>query len=507
VSAIEDKNRQSAGKTESLAGKLINHPAAAGYSRRLNWTVLLSAITACIMLASGPTTASEFMVDVKSIAQIRVDDDNRAINYPVAIYLDPVEEELYLINGGKNRVVVYGPDYFPRTSIGIGRDVISPRGVTVMNNGEVYLGQVVTYKNPRPRITILNAAFFLEREIFLDEIPEIEKFRPRNSAMSYDGILYQTGDDFRGVLVFDNEGNFLRLLQPTDHITLRGKEAEAYTEQELLLSEEAQGMGSEEDLYADIPEEFRPVITQDSSREINGPVKINYVTIDRSGKLYLLSAESGKIYVYGPDENFLFSFGTKGGSPGQMSNPRALVIDEEIGVIYVVDYMRHTILAYNMAGEYVFEIGGRGSGPMYFNFPNDLAINNRGQLIVADLFNNRVQVLEVSKEGIFYYLNKLSEESLSEESLSEESLEDIAATIKSTEFGESESLQPGIGEDQGNIPDASLESPEGVVIVEDEANGAEEDREHHERDDRGRQQSAHRFRLQPDRWDRADELG
>jgi hypothetical protein len=48
-----------------------------------------------------------------------------------------------------------------------------------------------------------------------------------------------------------------------------------------------------------------------------------------------------------------------------------------------------------MSCKYLTEFGGRGYGPGWFNFPTDLAINKRGQLIVADLFNKRVQVLDV----------------------------------------------------------------------------------------------------------------
>ena len=79
--------------------------------------------------------------------------------------------EIYIINGSSNRVVVYGPDFFPRMSIGLGRGVVTPRGGEVKNNGEVYLSQVKTARNPIPRISIMNGAFFLDREILLDDIP------------------------------------------------------------------------------------------------------------------------------------------------------------------------------------------------------------------------------------------------------------------------------------------------------------------------------------------------
>jgi DNA-binding beta-propeller fold protein YncE len=124
------------------------------------------------------------------------------------------------------------------------------------------------------------------------------------------------------------------------------------------------------------------------------------VSLDNSGNIYLLSAETGKIYVFGPDETFRFSFGQKGGSPRQLSQPRGLAIDEEKGLIYVVDYMRHTVLTYDLSGKFLYEFGGRGAGPGWLNFPCGIAVNRHGQVIVADQFNKRVQVLEVENLGL-----------------------------------------------------------------------------------------------------------
>jgi hypothetical protein len=120
------------------------------------------------------------------------------------------------------------------------------------------------------------------------------------------------------------------------------------------------------------------------------------VTIDAEGRLYLVSAETSKIYVYDAQETFLFSFGEKGGSARKLSTPRSLGIDEKRGLLYVVDYMRHTIVVYDRAGRFQFEVGGRGVGPGWFNFPSDIVVTPQGHLIVADLFNRRVQVLEVA---------------------------------------------------------------------------------------------------------------
>lgn len=375
--------------------------------------LFLTILVLHLVLGDRQAAGFGFEVPVKSIAQITVDDDNRPLTYPSAVFFDPAEDEIYVVNGSSGRVVVYGPDFFPRVSIGMGRGVAAPSGVTVTKAGEVFVCQVRNFKNPAPRISVLNGAFFVNREILLEQVPEAASFVPRQVAVGARGDLYLVGEFNRGLLVLDAEGRFLRRLQPMDLISSRWTE-----EINKLTAEEgkaAEGGGAAEGSaeadsvpggpVPDVPEEFRPrkkgaVGGAGPASDILGPVLINHVTISRSGKLYLISPETGKIYVFGPDESFLFSFGTKGGSPGQMSQPRALAIDEKRELIYVVDYMRHTILVYDLAGNYLFEVGGRGLGPGWFNFPNSIALNSHGQLIVADLFNQRVQVLEVGNEEI-----------------------------------------------------------------------------------------------------------
>ncbi len=411
---------------------------------------LLILLAVWFMFIAGSAGAID--VPVKSIAQISVDDDGHPLNYPSAVFFDPVMDEVYLVNGGNGRVVLYGPDFFPRGSIGGGRGVMAPRGGTVLKNGKVLLAQIRNVKNPSPRITILNGAFFVDIDILLDEIPEAAGFTPRQLSVSSDGIIYLAGDNMRGVLVLDNEGYFLRRLQPTDEVD--SLSADYVSQKEATEEVPAEGDDAEieetNDEFGDIPEEFRPRQTRrdriSGEKSGVGPVKVNYVKIDSKGRIYLISAETGKIYVYGSDEKFLFSFGTKGGSPGQQSQPRALTIDEERELIYVVDYMRHTVLTYNSKGEFLFELGGRGNAPGWFNFPNDITINRRGEIIVADLFNRRVQVLEVGYDASYFKLEDLPSETSGDASDSIETLEQdgLSPGRPDVEYQESPELNPAV---------------------------------------------------------------
>ncbi|MDP2766476.1 MAG: hypothetical protein Q8O41_03360, partial [Candidatus Methanoperedens sp.] len=94
---------------------------------------------------------------------------------------------------------------------------------------------------------------------------------------------------------------------------------------------------------------------------------------------------------------FLFKFGEKGGSTGKLSRPQAVGIDNRNGRMYVVDYMRHTISAYDRDGKYLFEFGGLGWGEGWFQYPKDISVDLIGKVLIADTFNNRVEVFKANE--------------------------------------------------------------------------------------------------------------
>ena len=372
---------------------------------------------------------SPWHVPVKTVAIITEDDQGVPLQFPSVVFFDKTMDETYVVTGGKGRISVYGADYFPKISLGVGRGVETPNGLYVADDGRLFVCQGQSAGKP-PRLTILNGAFFLEKEITFADIPGAESFIPGRLSVGINGNMYIVPTNMPGALVLDKEGKFLRWLKPKDKVQVEeeapvaGEGVGGLRESESLDNATEEGepqaatpqaetsqAGNEEPQPRDqraaemegLPEFLRPV-TKEAEEGANvtdpaGAVQLTDVVCDSKGHIYLLSEETSKVYVYNAAEQYLFSFGQKGGSEGKMSRPRALAVDEEKKSIYVVDYMRHTILLYNFAGRFLFEIGGFGRSPRWFNFPTDLALNRQGNLIVADLFNKRVQVLDVQFEA------------------------------------------------------------------------------------------------------------
>jgi DNA-binding beta-propeller fold protein YncE len=361
-------------------------------------TFLRIMVLGLSLLAGARMPAAAADYQVKPVTMVTMDNNGQPLRLPYAVFFDDATNETYLITGGKAQVSVFASDFFPMVTIGPGREIYTPQGGFVDQDGQVYICQSPKEGKPA-RITVLNAAFIVVREIPIEDIPGAANFVPRRVAVSRDGLIY-VSSQHRGVLVLDSEGGFLRWLKPMDKVARRLPTAaseenpDGETNGLAPTAEEPEPAAS----TGDIPEEFRATGQGDSGL---APVLVRAVTIDQQGNLYLVSSETGKVYVYNAEETFLFSFGTKGGTPGRLSQPRGVAVDHQNKLMYVVDYMRHSVLVYNDKGEYLFEFGGKGAAPGWFKFPTDLIVNRTGQLIVSDLFNHRLQVFEVkySKEA------------------------------------------------------------------------------------------------------------
>ena len=280
---------------------------------------------------------------------IREDYEGLPLSYPCKVLVDSVKKEIYVADSGNSRILVYTHDFYPLLSIGKSDGVEAPVGLAVDPEGYLFIAQSPTTKHKKGRISVLNPCLRWKKDIFLDGFEGADNFNPTDIAINNKGYLYVTGTAHRGVVVLDKFGTFSHLLTPTDKL---GK---------------------------------APV----------EKARICDVEIGNRGHIYLLSEDMGRIYVYDPDERFLFKFGQKGGGSGKLSRPRGMAVDSRNKRIYVIDYMRHTASAYSDDGRFLFEFGGKGWAKGWFQYPNDIAVDTLGNVLVADTFNGRVQVLKI----------------------------------------------------------------------------------------------------------------
>jgi DNA-binding beta-propeller fold protein YncE len=121
--------------------------------------------------------------------------------------------------------------------------------------------------------------------------------------------------------------------------------------------------------------------------------------------------QKGSVVVkFSPQGKVLLTLGKpgmRGNPPEALTDPTAVVTDPANGDVYVAE--SHTdvtdpnlvgrLSVFDKTGKFLRVIGKTGTGPGEFRTPHALAFDSRGQLVVADRHNHRIQVL--TKQGQF----------------------------------------------------------------------------------------------------------
>lgn len=302
-----------------------------------------------ILIFSSPHifASNERGSSVVYIDSITEDEEGEKLSFPSFVFAERVRNEIYVIDS-KSRIIIYTSDFFPIFILGRNDGIEVPQGLTVDAEGNLYVTQSPTKENPRSRISVYNACLKWKSDIYLEGLEGVELFSPSRVAIDKKGNIFITGSYSPGVLVMNTQDRHIDILSP---------------------------------------------------EEEGRKVRLNDVHIDMDGRIYLVSEEEGHIYVYDNNRKFLFKFGEKGGSSGKLSRPQAVAVDNRNGRMYIVDYMRHIVSAYDKDGKYLFEFGGLGWGEGWFQYPKDIAVDSAGRILVADTFNNRIQVLKPNEQS------------------------------------------------------------------------------------------------------------
>jgi DNA-binding beta-propeller fold protein YncE len=85
--------------------------------------------------------------------------------------------------------------------------------------------------------------------------------------------------------------------------------------------------------------------------------------------------------------------------PRMFGSVGGMDVNEEKGLIYVVDPKKHDIKVLDLEGNLQFIIGHRGKGKAEFNYPYDVKVGPGGRIYISDAGNFRVQILD--GEGVF----------------------------------------------------------------------------------------------------------
>ncbi len=214
--------------------------------------------------------------------------------------------------------------------------------------------------------------------------------RPYGVAVSEDGRIY-VADMFNGrIQVFDHYGKYIdyfpkiKSIDPTSPfhlLMLRPRDVAIYQDK----------------LY--VCDSFRVAIFDLNGNLIGslgtgkigaGPGDLktpNGIAVGPDGTVYVSDSNNFRIQAFSPDGKVKWV-------SSRIGVPRGLAVDKR-GNLIVVNAINSNILIFSPKGKFLGYAGGFGEGKGEFLFPNDIALQPNGDLIIADKDNNRVQIVRV----------------------------------------------------------------------------------------------------------------
>ena len=109
------------------------------------------------------------------------------------------------------------------------------------------------------------------------------------------------------------------------------------------------------------------------------------VAFDRTGTVYVVDLNNHRIQTFTPDGQFLKKFGT-----GQLQYPLSIAVHGDL--VYVVEGDQHRVSVFSFEGKFLKSFGVMGEAQGQFNTPCGVIVDANGFVLVADDYNNRIQI-------------------------------------------------------------------------------------------------------------------
>jgi 6-bladed beta-propeller len=121
------------------------------------------------------------------------------------------------------------------------------------------------------------------------------------------------------------------------------------------------------------------------------------LVVDRFGSLWIIDRDENFITKFTEDGQPLMTIGKKGvagdnGSHDSFNGPTDVAIAENGDILVTDGYTNSRIVKFDKNGKFLTIIGGaKGAGIGQFNVPLRIAINSKGEVVIVDRMNKRIQ--------------------------------------------------------------------------------------------------------------------
>jgi DNA-binding beta-propeller fold protein YncE len=134
----------------------------------------------------------------------------------------------------------------------------------------------------------------------------------------------------------------------------------------------------------------------------SGPTQFDSPTgiaLSPGGDVYVSDSGNNRISRFGPDGQFVASYGALGGGAGQFREPNHLQFSPTNGDLYVTDLGNARIQRLTPDGDFVLAWGSQGQGPGQFLAPWGIHVDAAGDVWVACRDQTRIQ--KFTEDGAF----------------------------------------------------------------------------------------------------------
>ena len=313
-------------------------------NKRLFLTSIIGFFLAILYLMAFSTPV--MAVDVKESYLYNLSNFNGIIPYDwTRIVIDTERDEVYVLY--QNLVRVFNENGMEIYSFGEDGDLGNLVDISIDKEGNILL---LSYKETQPEIIRCNFRGERVGRVEIKNLPvEFSKFSPNRMAY-LKGNLYLASQNYMRVIITDNDGNFKN---GYDIISILG------------LNEKDR-----------------------NDTQMDG------FSLDKDGNMLFTIPVLFTACRLSPDGKIL-SFGKHGSLPGEFSIVSGIASDRN-GNYLVADKLRCVVMVFDNNFNFIAEFGHRGSKAGNLIIPNDLAIDSKDRVYVAQGQRRGVSVYKLS---------------------------------------------------------------------------------------------------------------
>jgi DNA-binding beta-propeller fold protein YncE len=243
-----------------------------------------------------------------------------------------------------------------------------------------------------PGISLLHVFDMKEKRYFeIRKAGEEDIVSPIGVAVDKNGEIYLSDSMLKKVFVFDKEGKYLREIGSSD-LFMRPTGI-AIDEDRIYvvdtLSHQVLVFAKKDGKLL-----FRFGKNGAGTGDFNYPTNI---FIGRDKLLYVTDSLNFRVQIFDRDGKFLSMFGKLGDGSGDFSKPKGIAVDSD-GHIYIADAHFDNVQIFDRDGKLLLGFGNTGRREGEMVLPAGIFIDERDRIYVADSYNNRIQIFQYLKE-------------------------------------------------------------------------------------------------------------